>query len=289
MTDIVQRPERDDNSESPQLAERLDGAIGDASASIGMMMSELVRRSLRGGVGEINSTLQVYARDQVSTAIADALPQISEQCETVAEKTSVRIVDGVEKRFGEELKQVETRTSENAESIAARIKSESDAALGVVSQAIDESRETAEGAARELKDLQAKARDSWKKVQSDLQQLHEGRTTLETQLQEARSLLTQSSRQISQQQEQLSGLGQKLEQSQEELLTTQQQLAEQQRQLLETRKQLAAASQQTSEEVRSLHSTADQFARRLDELESPKGIRALFSKFGGKKKKEAEE
>ncbi len=296
--DIVQRNEQNGNSDSAQLVDRLDGAIGEASASIGMMMSELVRRSLRGGVGDIGVTLQTYAREQVSSAVANAMPQISEQCELVAEKATLRITDGVEKRIGDELKLVETRTNENTQIIAARIKSESDAAIEVVSKAIGESRETAEGAARELKDLQAKARESWKKVQTDLQSLHEGRNSLEAQLQEARNLLSQSSQQISQQQEQLAGLGRQLEQSQQELLTTRQQLAEQQRHLLETRKQLTAASQQlteqtqqlsqqaqkTSQDVRGLHSTAGQFASRLDELERPKGIRALFSKFTGKKK-----
>ncbi|MFN9720259.1 MAG: hypothetical protein ACK58L_16295 [Planctomycetota bacterium] len=83
---MVPRNEQHVATDSAQLVDRIEGTIGEASVSIGMMMSESVRRSLLCGPGEIGTTLQKYARDQESSAVTGAMPQISEECETVAEK-----------------------------------------------------------------------------------------------------------------------------------------------------------------------------------------------------------
>ena len=91
--DLVQHTEQTSSSiltETPQLVERMDSAIGDASTSIGMMMAELVRRSLRGGVGEISSSIHVYAAEQVDTAVERAMPALNQSVEQLATETSQR-------------------------------------------------------------------------------------------------------------------------------------------------------------------------------------------------------
>lgn len=161
--EILQRNETSEFDESQPLVERLDSAIGEASTSIGMIMSELVRRSLRGGVGEIGASIHGFARDQVDEAVGEAMPRIELTVGRIAESTSTRITDVAVNHIGEELKIVESRTTEQTQVIAARIKADSAAAFETVHRVIGEARETTEKKAQELRDLQLRAKDSWKK------------------------------------------------------------------------------------------------------------------------------
>ena len=109
---ILQRSETSEFNDSQPLVERMDTAIGEASTSIGMIMSELVHRSLRGGVGEIGSSIHSFARDQVDEAVGEAMPRIESVVKKIAESTSTRITDVAVNRIGEDLKIVESRTTE---------------------------------------------------------------------------------------------------------------------------------------------------------------------------------
>lgn len=289
--DVVQRVEQSGNSESPMLVDRMDSAIGEASTSIGMIMSELVRRSLRGGVGEIGVSIHDYARDQVNNAIDEMMPGVSLVVEELAETTSQRITDSAVQKFGEELKSVELRTTERTEVIAVRLKAETDAAIEVVTRAVGESRETTDTTARDLKDLHQRAKDSWKKMQLELQAINDARVALEQQLAETRQQLADAlqrldigQRQLAETREQLdssrsllSETGKRLGQSQEDLTRTQQDLAE-------ATRGLADLGHRSSQKMTGLESASAALAKRLDELERPKGIRALFSKLTGGKK-----
>ena len=302
---ILQRSETSEFNDSQPLVERMDSAIGEASTSIGMIMSELVRRSLRGGVGEIGSSIHSFARDQVDEAVGEAMPRIESVVEKIAESTSTRITNVAVNRIGEELKIVESRTTEQTHVIAARIKADSEAAFETVHRVIGESRENTEKTAQELRDLQLRAKDSWKKVQLELTNGNEGRGRLERQLKETAERLTQSQQQLSDTISRLEDARKEQAETRQQLESTAGQLAEtrktlvrSQQELGQTRQDLAAATQGLSEtqgnlmelkhttqqNALSLESLCSSLEKRLEELERPKGIRALFSRFKGGKK-----
>lgn len=302
--DIVQRNEHVGITDSSQLVDRMDSAIGDASTSIGMIMSELVRRSLRGGVSELGVSLHSFAREQVHEAVVEKMPQIEKTVETLAESTSSRIVDGAVLRFGEELKSVESRTTEQTEIIAARFKADSEAALQTVHKVLDESRETTERTAVDLKELQDRAKESWRKVQTELQSANERRVRLEEQLRETEQRLTNSQSQIAELQQLIEKAAQtqkqtnqhlqetrshltetahSLQQSQGKLTATQQELATTQQELTATQRSLKELGLVSTKQSQSLEALCLSLEKRLAELERPRGIRALFSRFSGRK------
>lgn len=294
--DLVQHTEQTSSSiltETPQLVERMDSAIGDASTSIGMMMAELVRRSLRGGVGEISSSIHVYAAEQVDTAVERAMPALNQSVEQLATETSQRITDQVARQLNDELRSVENRTSEQSQVLAARITEEANSVLEVVNRVAGESKEASETTARELKELNVRARNGYKKVSAEIQILHEAKASLERQLAEAIVKLQAANAELSDlksllrnEQEQHAQTRRTFESS---LQTTRQQLnqaLEQTRQeLTETREQLQQTSSSADSQLTQLHGLCAQFQSRLEELERPRGIKALFSRLtgGGKK------
>ena len=303
--EILQRNDTSEFNDSQPLVDRMDSAIGEASTSIGMIMSELVRRSLRGGVGEIGSSIHMYARDQVDEAVGEAMPRIESAVEKIAESTSTRITDVAVNRIGEELKIVESRTTEQTQVIAARIKADSEAAFETVHRVIGESRENTEKTAQELRDLQSRAKDSWKKVQLELTHVNEARARLERQLQDTEERLARSNQQLTETIQrldearrehsetrqhmestaaQLAETRQALIRSQQELGQTRTDLVEATQGLSETQHTLLALKRTTQQNAASFESLCSSMAKRLEELERPKGIRALFSRFKGGKK-----
>lgn len=88
---IVLNPEHNGQAESQRLTllDRMDPDIGDAAAGIGVLMTELVRRSLRGGVSNIDQHLQAFAQEQTQQAIDRELPRLVD----LAESTSRQIAD----------------------------------------------------------------------------------------------------------------------------------------------------------------------------------------------------
>jgi chromosome segregation ATPase len=230
------------------------------------------------------------------------MPRIESVVEKIAESTSTRITDVAVNRIGEELKIVESRTTEQTQVIAARIKADSEAAFETVHRVIGESREKT---AQELRDLQLRAKDSWKKVQLELMNVNEGRGRLERQLRETEGRLTQSQQQLSDTISRLEDARKEHAETRQQLETTAGQLAETQKTLVrsqqelgQTRQDLAAATQRlgetqsnlmelkhtTQQNASSLASLCSSLEKRLEELERPKGIRALFSRFKGGKK-----
>ncbi len=316
--------ESEKRPESSQLVDQMDTAIGNASTSIGMIMSELVRRSLRGGVGEIGTSIHGYAQEQVSSAVEEVMPEIKRTVEVIAESTSVRITSGATEKFGEELKSLESRTSEQTQIFAARIKAESDSAFESIHRVVGESRDTTEKTAQDLRELHQRAKDSWKKVQLELQSAAEARLNLKQQIDVSLEQNSQSTEQIKDLQQrfqiqsdshsvtkqQLATTTAQLENAQKQLNATQQELAQTlkdvsraQHELQDSKRALVSlqlALKETATDLTTLqqlsHTTsasmASRFAgleKRLEEIERPKGIRALFSKFSGGKKKPADD
>jgi hypothetical protein len=93
-----------------ELADQVDPAIGDAASVLGAMTTEIVRRSLRGGVMEIGRELSVFVGQEVELQLAEQRPLI----EKTAAMTATEVARG-------EVDAVRQAASEQAQRLAARI------------------------------------------------------------------------------------------------------------------------------------------------------------------------
>ena len=71
-------------SDNGPLAERLHEAIGEASSGIGVRLSELVRRTLRGSVQKIDEEMQEFVEEKLDSAVTARMPQFEDAAQQVA-------------------------------------------------------------------------------------------------------------------------------------------------------------------------------------------------------------
>src|SRR5439155_5712717 len=73
------------NRDALSLVERLDPAIGEATSVAGAMLTELLRRTLRGGVMRIGDEMHDHVSHKVDTVIAERTPGLEQLATEVAE------------------------------------------------------------------------------------------------------------------------------------------------------------------------------------------------------------
>jgi hypothetical protein len=100
------------------VAESMDHAIGEATTVMGALVTELMRRSLRGGVLKIGEQLQGYVGEHVDRTIAERRPAIEQAAADVAEETAHITASKV---AAEEVHSLEARTTEAARELAQRM------------------------------------------------------------------------------------------------------------------------------------------------------------------------
>lgn len=100
------------------LAGSLDLAIGEATTVMGAMVTELMRRSLRGGVLKIGEQLETYVGERVDQTIAERRPVIEQTASAVAEQTAHTTAA---KLVGEEVSALEQRTTEADRALVGQI------------------------------------------------------------------------------------------------------------------------------------------------------------------------
>ena len=226
------------------LPEQLDDAIGEASTGIGVMLSELVRRSLKGGVANIDQTLQGFAEAQVHSAVERQMPQVAETASSVAESTSARLIQEqvtptVDQLTGQ-VREFEGKLETETERLGQQF-------IETAAEADRRLTETSE----HLGSLKENARTKWKKLVAELESL----TSANSDLRQLVSVL----------QNQLS-----------ESATSHQQMLQQ-------------IQSESASHMKLLQEQNQQLDARLAELEKPKGLKGMWQKIaGGKKKKETE-
>lgn len=226
------------------LPEQLDDAIGEASTGIGVMLSELVRRSLKGGVANIDQTLQGFAEAQVHSAVERQMPQVAETASSVAESTSARLIQEqvtptVDQLTGQ-VREFEGKLETETERLGQQF-------IETAAEADRRLTETSE----HLGSLKENARTKWKKLVAELESL----TSANSDLRQLVSVL----------QNQLS-----------ESATSHQQMLQQ-------------IQSESASHMKLLQEQNQQLDTRLAELEKPKGLKGMWQKIaGGKKKKETE-
>ncbi len=76
------------NKSIAPLAERMDDAVGEATSMMGAVLTELLRRTLRGGVSQIGDGLNAYVSDQVDATIAERAPAMEKAAIEIADRTA---------------------------------------------------------------------------------------------------------------------------------------------------------------------------------------------------------
>ncbi len=296
ILDAESNGEFERSSQRLSLLDRLDPAIGDASAGIGALLTELVRRSLRGGVSNIDHHLLDFAHEQVHTAVESQLPKLQEFATEVAETQARQVSQAVTQEIAETLQATDARLthalSQTQQEITANISQTESRVLeksSAVAAAVDLLEAATRQSASELEtrivavrdettatmrtfetDLRESSKRSWEKVKTQLEELR-GQTAAIPDV-AGRVSLTENGQQQ---------LQQRLAQMQTEY--------EQQRQGLLS--QLHAALNHCESLSSRLDATNEAYTvltARLEELERPRGFRAWIQKLRGGKAKSAE-
>ncbi len=100
------------------LAESMDQSIGEASTMLGAVVTELLRRSLRGGVVKIGEGLQTYVTDEVESALTARVPEVERAAIEAAEQTAQLAAAKV---AAEEVHALDVKTGEAARQLASQI------------------------------------------------------------------------------------------------------------------------------------------------------------------------
>jgi hypothetical protein len=112
-----QMPVELDNKNSP-LAERMDESIGEATTVLGAVLTELVRRTLKGGVTQIGHQLEGFVGEKVDEIISDRLPGVERAAAEAADGVARSTALDVARR---EVASLEQQTRETALDLTGRI------------------------------------------------------------------------------------------------------------------------------------------------------------------------
>jgi len=268
----------------------MDPSIGEASSVMGAMLTELLRRSLRGGVMRLGEELHGYASERVEAAIVEQTPAL-ERAATVVAETAARAtaatvaqeqVQSVEEKAREGDRQLAVQLEEAARDLGGRI-------VGVEQKAVEVTTTTARTLTTRIEEAEKQAQD----------------TTLETarglasQIQETEQRVTDFAKtEISQQvQELLARARRKAAALEGRFQELEARTVALRNQVLEEQAALGGRLDQEGkgwrDEVAALLRTNEALAARVAELEKPRGLRALWVwMFGprsgnGKAKKDA--
>jgi hypothetical protein len=107
------------------LTERLDPSIGEVSTVMGAMMTELLRRALRGSVRQIDEELQGEVDQKLDATIAQRLPAIEQSAAEAADKVARQAATEV---AVEEVHALGERTRESERQMLARLQTTAQAA-----------------------------------------------------------------------------------------------------------------------------------------------------------------
>lgn len=268
--------ESEDHKPPSLLVERLDSSIGEMSTVMGGMMSELLRRALRGSIRDIDEQLQGQAAQKLEICITERLPGIEQAAAEAADKVARLAATEV---AVEEVRVVEQRRRESEHELSQRIDSTARAS----------EQQTAESA-RALTD---KIELTGQKVELAIAtRAHELNNRID---ETARSALTKT-------EEKAGELARQIEEAErraadattrqvDALLQRSKKTAAGMKERLKALEETAAALHKQLEAhdgaLRAARAENDVLAARLAELEKPRGLRALWARLFGRRQKPA--
>jgi len=132
------------------LLERMDPAIGETTSVLGAIMTEFLRRTLRGGVLQIGKELHTFVDEKVDAAIVDRTPALERTAAEVAEHAARSAATEV---AHEEVRALESRTRDAHESLTSQIQEAS-------RHAHDRTHEAAKNLASQIEDAKKHAQNA---------------------------------------------------------------------------------------------------------------------------------
>jgi hypothetical protein len=243
---------------SSSLVERMDASIGEATTMMGAVMSELLRRTLRGGVAQIGDQLHTYVAEKVDATIVDRTPAIEQAAVEVAEHTARIAATEI---AVEEVKGLEQRTREMDRELASQIELTARAGQEATAQ-------TARDLATRIEETEKRVSEAahnelTERLEDLMQRSREGNVALRARLKEIGDAIATLG-------EQLRGEELKREAEQSAARTAVNSLRLEHAQAVEkSHAQLSGAL----EEQRQINQG---LSARLAELERPRGLRALL-------------
>jgi hypothetical protein len=288
----------------PPLLDRMDPSIGEASSVMGAMVTELIRRSLRGGVMSIGTELSCYVTEKVDATIDERKPVMEQIAHEVADNTARTAASEVAR---EEVSQLERTARANDEMLAAKIDETASSTQRVATELTSRIEETQKHVHEEIEQTERRVTDLTHEKARDLTcqiETTEKRVTETTRAelgQKIDDLVSRSKRTVAAITERLQGvkettteLGNRLMDEQVERKTDslalrgefQAQAATLHRTLEEERAARALAEEKMREEIiallradiEELRQTRAALAERVAQLEKPRCLRRLFRK-----------
>jgi chromosome segregation ATPase len=260
--------ESDNTRLSVSLVESMDSTIGEATSVMGAMITELIRRSLRGGVTQIGDQLTAFVGEKVASSVAERTPAIEQAAAEVAEHTArtaatevaVEEVQALEKRTQESTRELATQI-ETVEKKAEVLTTEASRDLGGKIELAEKKAElTVASTARELV---GKIEEAEKRV-SEVTQAAVNQQ-VEALLERSRKVTALVKTRLVE----LEGLAKKLDQK-----------------LTEEHSGRNAEVTALKAELRKVVQANEAFGARVAELERPRGLKAFFLWLFGRRKRE---
>ncbi len=275
-TQIVQRGVLDDRQLLSELVEEVDPVIGEASSAIGAMTTEIVRRALRGGVLQVGREISQFVGNEVHQQIVEQQPLIEKTAAITATEVVRNEVEALRQaateqdqrltgRIDDATRQSQEQTQTIARDLAGRLEETSKKVEVVARTADDTARQTSQTAAQLSRSLESEvAAVETRTLESARKELSE---QVEILRERARNTTAKFIDRLDKQDAataQLAALQTNLKQ---ELIDA----------MRIERKQLL-------KELQAFRRTNELLLKRVEILEQPRGLRALFSRVFGKKR-----
>ncbi|HEY1861580.1 MAG TPA: hypothetical protein VGG61_14565, partial [Gemmataceae bacterium] len=244
------------------LLERMDPAIGETTSVLGAIMTEFLRRTLRGGVLQIGKELHTFVDEKVDAAIVDHTPAIERAAAEVAEHAARTAATEV---AHEEVRALESRTRDAHQQLTNQIHDATHQTVNTLASQIDDAKkhaqnavlETAQNLVVQIKEAARRVGDTaHAEVAQKVEELHERSRQSYAQVHERLDTHDQTGQAIL-------------------------------KQLQEEQRNRKAEHQALKIEIQKLTSLLRTTSDRLAELEKPRGLRAWLGGLFGKGKKKA--
>jgi DNA repair exonuclease SbcCD ATPase subunit len=261
-TDLSTQTEPESGKLAMPLLERMDPAIGETTSVLGAIMTEFLRRTLRGGVLQIGKELHTFVDEKVDAAIVDHTPALERAAAEVAEHAARTAATEV---AHEEVRALESRTRDAHQELTNQIHSATHQTVNSLTSQIDEAKkhsqnavlETAQNLVVQIKEAARRVGDTaHAEVSQKVEELHERSRQSYAQVHERLDAQDKAGQTIL-------------------------------KQLQEEQRNRKAENQALKVEIQKLMSLLRTANDRLAELEKPRGLRAWLGRLFGKGKKKS--
>lgn len=258
-----------------ELVDQLDPAIGEASSVMGAMATEVIRRSLRGGVLQIGRELSGYVSQQVEQEIVEQRPMIEKTAAETATEVARGEIDAVRQAAIEQAQQLAARIEDAARQAQDRAETVARDLTGRLDETSRRTHDKIETVARVIDDTARHTNEATAMLARTLEsEVGTARKDLTNEIEAFKERARQATVKIKDRLDRLDAASAQLGDLQRAL----------KRELLDAWR---TEQRQLLQQIDELRSANHALAERLDELEKPRGIRRLFAWLFGRNKKAA--